>query len=315
MDGKSLFSAVYDQLNQDEDTSRFMNDKKTYDHIYSAAVELTRRTNCLTATQTITTVAEQSLYDINADYLKLYLRNDDNEFYIKYYDGTNTTFVKFKEYEEIVEDNNTDSVDIPYYFSIIDKQTLTARITGTTTSAGALTNGETTLTDSAAPFTNVSVGDTVHNTTDSSEGKVIEKTSNSALVTNLFNGTDNTWGSGDAYIIIPQGRKQLILDPASLTSGHTITFYYTVKPAPVYSSYRTYRFNQQYQDALVMYACYLYKLQDEKANYGATYYRFLMIWLSLVYHKRINRLTVVIRLILSVQWGEDKCQNRIKLFF
>lgn len=271
MDGKSLTEKVHDELREDLSTSGFITLKLTYDHLYSGALEFARRTNCLTATQSITTVAGQTNYDLNADYLKLYLTNDKNEFIVKYNDGTNITFLTHREYAAIINSNNLDSVVIPYNFSIIDKQALVSRITGTATSIGTLSSEESTLNDTSAPFTNVNAGDTVYNTTDSSQGIVIEKTSNSVLITSMFKGTLNYWSSSDAYIIIPQGRKQMVLDPAPNITGHIITFYYTCKPAPVYSSYRTYRFDSQYADALVMYALYRYKYKDEKSNFGNIY--------------------------------------------
>ena len=274
MDGKSLTNGLAKLLNEDVSTSTFLDSKTSYDNVYEAALEFCRRTRVLTATQAITTVADQAAYDLNADFLELYLTDNENRYVVKYNDGTNDSFISFRDYNAITYANNSDSVAYPDNFSVIDKQTLTGRITGTVTSAGATSNGECTCTDSSAPFTNVKVGDDIHNTTDGSDGIVIAITSTSALVTALFGGTDNDWDSSDAYVIVPQGRKQLILDPAPSTSGHTVTITYVQKPDPVYSPYRTYRFDRQYEPAIIKYAAWLQKYRDSEPNFGDAYYKF-----------------------------------------
>ncbi len=273
MDGKILFNGLAAVLDE-SDTSAFLSERTSYDFFYEAACELVRRTQCLTATQSITTVAGQTNYDLNADYLSPHLMNSENEYIIKYNDGTNDYWLKWRDYDAILRAGNDDSVSIPWNFSVTDKATLTNRITGTATSAGVLSNGEATLTDSTDPFADVKVGDPVHNITDGADGIVISVTSTSALVTAMFGGTENDWDNNDSYVIVPSGRKQLILDPPPLTSGHTITFYYLQRPEPVYSHYRTYRFDPHYKQALIMYAAWLYKYKDSDPNYGDKYYTF-----------------------------------------
>jgi len=274
MDGKSLTNGLAAILNETVSSSSFMESRVSYDYIYEAVLEFVRRTRVLTASQTITTVADQSAYDLNADFLQLYLRDNENRYVIKYNDGTNDYFLSFRDYEAITYGNQTDSVSIPSNFSIIDKATLTTRITGTVTSNGASSNGECTCTDSAAPFSAVKVGDDIHNTTDGSDGVVIGITSTSALVTALFGGTDNDWDTSDAYVIVPQGRKQLILDPPPETVGQTVTIHYVQKPDPVYSPYKTYRFDRQYEPAIIKYAAWLYKYRDSEPDFGNAFYKF-----------------------------------------
>ena len=274
MDGKSLTNGLAKILSENISTSSFLDPRTSYDYIYEAVLEFCRRTRCLTASQTITTVADQTNYDLNTDFLSLYLRDNSNRYVVKFNDGSNDYFLPFRDFESVSYSNQTTSVAIPSNFSIIDKQTLTARITGTVTSAGAASGGECTCTDSAAPFTNVKVGDDVHNTTDGSDGVVISVTSTSKLVVALFGGTDNDWTSGDAYVIVPQGRKQLVLDPPPSTAAYTVTINYVQKHDPVYSSYRTYRFDRQYEPAIVKYAAWLYKYKDSEPNFGDAYYKF-----------------------------------------
>lgn len=274
MDGKSLTNGLASLLNETVSTSTFLDSRTSYDDIYEAVLEFCRRTRVLTASQTITTVADQTNYDLNTDFLSLYLRDNENRYVVKFNDGTNDSFISFRDYEAISYANNTTSVEYPDNFSIIDKSTLTDRITGTATSAGASANGECTLTDASAPFTNVKVGDDVHNTTDGSDGIVIGVTSTSALVTALFGGTDNDWDTSDAYVVVPQGRKQLVLDPPPETAGYTVTIKYAQKPDPVYSPYKTYRFDRQYEPAIIKYAAWLYKYKDSAPNFGDAFYKF-----------------------------------------
>jgi len=292
MDGKSLTNGLAALLNETVASSSFLESRVSYDYIYEAACEFCRRTRVLTATQTITTVADQSTYDLNADFLSLYLRDNDNRYVVKLNDGSNDYYLTFRDYEAIVYANNTTSVTIPSNFSIIDKPTQTTRITGSVTSAGALSNGECSCIDSGAPFSNVSVGDDIHNITDGSDGVVLSVTSSSALVTALFGGTDNDWDSSDVYMVVPQGRKQLVLDPPPSEDGYRVTIIYIQKPNPVYSPYGSYRFDRQYEPAIIKYAAWLYKYRDSEPNFGDAFYRYWDTQVRMaakVEHKSLNK--------------------------
>jgi len=223
-----------------------------------------RRTLSLRNEQAISTVANQAGYTLNADFMEMYLRNTDNDLYLKYNDGTTDHFITFRDYEDIIYENDTSSTVIPDHFSIIDDPTNDARISSTTTSAGASSGGEAILTDSTADFSNVSPGDIVHNTTDGSDGLVLSKTSTIALVTALFDGTDNDWSNGDSYVIQPQARLKIVLDPAPTTSSHTVTVFYIQRPNPVFSDYGIYRIQSQYLNALVFYALAHYSYRDDE---------------------------------------------------
>lgn len=273
MDGESLLYQL-EKVLQEGSTSTFMDDRTSYDYLYTAAVKTVEATKCLTSVQTITTVADQSSYDLEADFLSLYITDTFNRYVVKLNDGSSDYWLTIRPYEAVYYSNNSTSVGIPWNFSIRDKQTITSRITGTTTSAGALSNSESTLTDSAAPFTYVKAGDKCHNTTDSSNGIVLSVTSTSALVTALFGGTDNYWDSGDSYIVVPAGRRQIILDPAPSTAGYSLYVPYIQKPAPVYSPYATYRFDRDYDMAIVYYAAWLYKYRDREPSFGDAFYKY-----------------------------------------
>ena len=270
MDGKDLLRRLRQLLNEDSD-SGWLDEQSSYDFLYDAAVEYVDRTACLRTSQSITTVADDEAYDLKPDFLKLYLRNKSGDFYIKINDGSNDYFSTFKDYEDIYYQNNTTSIAIPSHFTIIDAS-IPSQVTGTATSSGAASNGECTLTDSAADFSDVEAGAVVNNTTDGSNGIVLSKTSTTALVTALYGGTDNDWDSSDAYVIQPQGRYQIILDPPPSTANYTIYVPYVQRPAPVYSDFGAYRFANP--SLLVKYAFWLYKYRDREPNFGDAMYRF-----------------------------------------
>jgi hypothetical protein len=272
MDGKDLLRRLRQLLNEDSD-SDWLDVQSSYDFLYEAAKATVDRIGCLKSTQNITTVAEDDEYNLNPDFMRLYAKNKSGNYYVRLNDGSNNNFLTWKDYEEIIYEDNTDSVAIPSRFSIIDTSKAT-QVTGTATSAGALSAGECTLTDTAADFSDVNAGAIVHNTTDSSDGVVLSKTSSTVLVTALFGGTDNDWDSSDAYVIQPQSRYQIYLDPPPSTAGYTLMVPYIQQPAPVYSDYGIYRFSDQYKEALVKYAFWLYKYRDREPNFGDAMYKF-----------------------------------------
>jgi hypothetical protein len=272
IDGKSLLRAFRQILNE-EDTSDWLDDFTSYRLMHKAAIEFTRRTECLLSSQEITTVTDQVGYTLDADFLKLYLKDNDENHYIKFNDGSSNHFIKYRDYGKIIRADNTTSASIPDYFSLRDDPILDSQATGTCTIAGALSAGQAVLTDGAGDFSDVSPGDIVHNTTDDAMGVVLSKTSNTVLVTAMFDGTDNDWDSSDAYVIQPQGRIQLILDPPP-SGSDTVTVHYIQRPDPVYSDYGVYRFQPQYTDALAFYAAWLYKYRDREANFGDRFYHF-----------------------------------------
>lgn len=267
MDGLELLYKLRQILNESDD-SGFMDDKTSYDYLNEAAYEFIRRTKFLRATQTITTVADQSTYDLNADFIEVYLRDYEEQPFIKINDGNSDQFIFWRDYKDIIYSNNTTSEVIPGFFSIINDSTLDTRLSSTATSVGATSGGECTLNDTTADFSTVNEGDTVHNTTDGSMGVVLSRTSDIALQVALFNGTDNDWSDGDSYVIQPQGKVQIILDAPPANAGYTITVHYIQRPALVYSDYGVFKIQRQYMDALVKYAYWLYKYRDSEPDKG-----------------------------------------------
>lgn len=272
MDGKEALYRL--RLLLDETTGAgFLDDRTSYSYLWDAATEFATRSESLKSSQAITTVASTTAYVLNADFMHLYMKDDSGNLFVKYYDGTTYRFINFEPYSSIIHDNQTTAVTIPSRFTIIDKPALYSRVTGTATSAGAASGGEATLTDTAADFSNVNEGDTIHNTTDRSDGYVLSKTSSTVIVTALFGGSGNDWASSDAYTIQPQGRLQLVLDPPPSTAGHTVTVEYVQRPMPVFSDYGIYRFQTQYMDAIVKYAAFIYRYKDQEPDFGNAFFQ------------------------------------------
>jgi hypothetical protein len=264
-DGREMTRRLKHDL-LESDNSAFISTYLSYRYINEAANNYVMRTNSVRKTQTITTVKDQVGYTLASDFLSIYTQESGDRF-IKYNNGATNFFPEFENYEEIIHKSSSSSTAIPSQFSVIDDPTQISNITGTTTSAGAASNGESTLTDTTADFSSVSEGDMVHNETDvdsngnGSYGLVIEVTSATALLVAMFDGTDADWTSGDSYIIVPQGRIQLILDPPPTTAGDVITVYYNARPTPVFSPFRTFRIQSQFIPEILRDAKGLYEFR------------------------------------------------------
>lgn len=273
MDGKTLLRRVREEIGEPSG-SDFLEDQLTFDYLYEASILLVQRAKLITSTQSITTVADQTNYPLNPDFLALYMRNRNNNLFIKYTDSNSSdTFLTHIDYDELIYSNQSTSITIPARFSITDRPTLYSQITGTETSGGTATGYQVTLTDSAGDFSNVYHGDIVHNTTDSSDGIVLSKTSSTVLITALFGGTDADWDSSppDTYVIQPHGRFDLVLDPPPENASDTVTVYYLQRPAPVYSHYGMYRFAQEYLQHLISYAAAKYKYRDREEDFASVF--------------------------------------------
>jgi hypothetical protein len=276
VDGATLYRSLRESIGEPSG-SQYMDYRTGYQLLWDAAIELTRRTKALKATQTITTVAGTTTYVLNADFLEMDLKDTNGVPIIKYYDGTSTYWIQLEDYHKIVRSNNTSAIIIPSCFAIIDKESLYSQITGTATSGGSTSANVSTLTDTSGLFTTtdyVSAGDVVHNSTQSDSGIILSVTSATSLQTAMFDtagGSSTGWTADDAYVIQPQGRLQIVLDSPPYASGHVITVYYLQRPAPVFHDYGVYRFPSHYQNALVDYAASRYKLRDREPSMWDVY--------------------------------------------
>lgn len=267
------------QLLAECDSSSWMDLKSVFDTLYEAAKDFAKEVKSLKSSQTITTVAEQTNYALNPDYLEMLVSNDDGKKQVQFYDSSNYRWIYWEEYKDILYDNNTTSVAYPWRFGVVARA-LDDRITGTATSSSTNSGGETSLTDTATTFTStVYPGDAVVNTTNSYIGIAIAVPSAHVVTTVMFNTASNAsayadWTSGDGYMIIPAPRYDIVLDPPPSTSGYSVIVPYVCKPTPVYSSYGQYGFAQGYEEALLKYAVWLHKYKDGKPNYGDALYKY-----------------------------------------
>ncbi len=270
MDGKRLCRQLRQMLNE-ESGSNYLDSFTTYDLLNQGAARLNRKIKHLEDTIAITTVADQADYTLPADFVMNIRQDNNGRDLVRYSDGA--TFNYIPERDDDVRWRNkpysVTSVSTPTDYSIAYDDTEDAQVSSTATSTAAATAGKCTLTDSSAPFADVQAGDTIHNTTDGSMGVVLSKTSSEILITALFDGTANDWTSGDAYVIQPQAKYKLTLDPPPNTASQTITLDYLRRPKPVYSDYDVFQFPIEYQEALVQYAVGVYKYRSqmiEEAN-------------------------------------------------
>jgi|2_EtaG_2_1085320.scaffolds.fasta_scaffold00367_15 hypothetical protein len=274
MDGKRLSYALRNLLNE-EDGSNQLDAFTTFDLLNDGAAKLNRKLRHITADQSITTVADQSDYTLDAEFITLYREETLGKYLTKYSDGT--TMYNLTEIDDDVRFRNQSnetvtSQSIPSGFSVMFDQTEDSQVTGTATSTVAKVAGKTTLNDTAADFSDVSPGDTIHNTSDGSLGVVLSKTSSTVLVTALFGGTANDWTSTDAYVIQPQARYKIVLNPPPSTTGHTITVPYIKRPKPVYSDYDMFMFPNHFKNALLFYAAGFYKYRESQPNEGNVWF-------------------------------------------
>lgn len=275
MDGLDLKRRVRQLLNEPS-TSSFLDSRTTYDFLYEAAKEWVIISKCLRKTQSIMTVAKQQSYTLDGDFIGHFLRDDDNDFFIKYNDGSDDYFLDFKSYQEIIHDNDTTPISIPSYWGITTDPTLDDQIKVDASAGGSATGGKCTLTVAADKFENITPGDIVHNTDDGSDGVVVAYTSEKKIDVCLFGGTNNYITTADSFIIQPRGRLQLVFDPPPKTVNHTVTIYALQNPAPVYSDYDVYPFAFDYAEALAKYAAWLYKYRDREPDFGNAWYQFFL---------------------------------------
>lgn len=245
MDGKKLKEIFLDYLDEDDISDLYATELKIYECLDQAAIIFATETGLLHATVEITTGADTQSYDLPPGFIELYMKNRRGKLFVKYSDGTDYSFPLLVEHDRIYKQNLTDSKAWPDKFAVIDKESKESLIEGTADSAGAAAAGECTLHDASMDFSDtnkVYERDIIHNTTDGSDGIVLEVTDATHLKTALFGDGDNDWTLNDAYVIQPAAEKQIKLDAPSESAGHTIEVPYVSMPAPVFSDYGWWRF-------------------------------------------------------------------------
>lgn len=304
MDGKDLIRRSKELLHI-KSTDTDFNERGMYDYLYAAARQWVIQTECLTTTQSITTVASQAGYTLDGDYLSMFLKHNDR-YYLKYNDGTTDYFLYFKPYQEVIFDNNTTAITIPANFTILDDPTLDDLISGSASAIGTHVGGKSTLAVASATFADVTPGDIVHNTKTGnvSDGVVVGYTSTTSIDTCMFlatTGAAASWASADTFFIQPRKRFKLQFDPPPSTADHTATFYYLQKPNPVYSDYDVYTIAYDYGDVLCKYAAWLYKYRDQEPQFGDAFYKY---WdMQIKDYRRLTRKGLATRSRIIPHWS------------
>jgi hypothetical protein len=271
------------RLNQllSESVGSYWVDKKTgFDFLFEAAKDFAKEVKSIHDTQTITTVAGTLDYRLKPNFMEILTQDGYGNKIVPLDNSGERSWLKRVGYGKILYENTT-TPSTPTEFAITDAP-VDSRITGTTTSAGVSSGGESILTDASASFiTTVNIGDSVVNPTSGKYyvGTVLSVSSNTALVTAMFNISSSqssyaSWGIGDTYYIEPHASYTLVISPPPSTTGTTITLSYLCFPNPVYSDYGSYSFATGYEEALLKYAVWLYKYRDTKANQGDALYRY-----------------------------------------
>jgi len=273
MDGKRLRRMLRSMLNE-ESGSNYLDSFTTYDILNQAASKLNERIEHITTEQTISTVADQANYTLDADFVRLTREDNLGRPLIRYSDGV--TLYNIPHVDDDVRWKNatftTTSVAIPDSFAVVYDDSEDSQNSGTATSTATSVAGKATLTATGADFSDVEAGDTIHNTTDGSMGVVISKTSSTVLLTALFDGTLNYWTSTDAYVIQPQAKYRIQLTPPPSNGSETLTVPYLKRPKPVYSDYDAFQFPIEFQDALLFYAVGFYKYRNQMHDEGNTWF-------------------------------------------
>ena len=302
MDGKQLLRQLYDIL-QESSVSGWPDAFTSYWYLWQGATEFVTRTQCLKATATLTTVANQNSYVLPADFTKLFAKTWDNRLFITLYDGTSYYQLFKKSYDSILYETPQAAVQYPYSFTIINNPSVALPITGTASATGALSSGQSVLTCYGGNFAAVSPGDSIHDTSDSSQGLVLNVTSPTQLVTALFAGSNNFWTAGDGFTIIPQVGSVLLIDPPPSIAGYTLSVPYMQRPAPVFSDFGQYPFQAEYCLAICFYGTWLYKYRDSKPDQSDKFYQNFDIQVKRYIHSLGDRLNDNSRMRVNMKPG------------
>ena len=244
MDGKSLLGAVLDLCDDRNAAAELYRRRRIFECLDQAAAIFCRLVRNYHSSATLTTVLSQQDYALPPDFIDFYMLRGGS-YFARYYDGSDYSWPRVVEWQEIFQANLTDAESVPSRVAVRDVETAAAAITGTATSAGAKSaDGIAILTDSTKAFlttTRVWPRDVIYNTADGSSGVVVSIPTGTTLRCALFDGGGNDWTNGDAYTITPAAEKQLTLEAKSETAGHLILIPYIAMPDPVFSDYASWR--------------------------------------------------------------------------
>jgi hypothetical protein len=129
--------------------------------------------------------------------------------------------------------------------------------------------GVETLTIDVAPSTSWAAGATLTGATSEETCTVISCTTSKVYV------VENRSGTFTDSEIISDGTYTADCGTGypTFTGTQTVTVNFQQRPDPVYSDYGSYRFAAGYEEALLKYACWLYKYRDLNPNFADALYR------------------------------------------
>lgn len=250
--------------------------KASFDYLNEAANDFAKETKSCQNWMTITTVAGTANYLLDPDFLEVLTKDDYDLPIVQYSNGTSTTWLSWESYSGYLQSGSSSGT--PQSFAIAPAA-IPTRMTGTATAIGTQVGGESILTNASGSFLTLYPGDSITNITKGYHGVVIASpTVTTAVTTAMFDlssrgGAYASWAANDTYMIQPEPRYQMLLDPTPSTTGQTITLTYVAKPHPVYSDYGIFPFATGYEDALIKYAAWLYKTRDSKPQFGDPLYQ------------------------------------------
>ena len=250
------------------------NDYEAWELGEIAACEFAKQTSLLRKSTTITSVASTGEYDCPPDFIKIAKKAPDKRTDVLLYTLSGETEGELI-WREPVNDSwgndTTETESTPGSFDIIEQSLAPAEVTGTTTAAGAVANGEAVLTAAAGAFTTTGSGLVypryrVRNTTSGKPhaGIVLAVTSATALKTAMFNkGAAQSWASGDTYAIQSVSKFRVKFPYLIESAGNTITLDYHCFPPPVYSPIGMWGFpDQSHVMAIAIYAVWFLKFRN-----------------------------------------------------
>lgn len=220
-------------------------DQEAYELGDIAACEFARRTLVLRDEVSLTTVDGTRDYNLPPDFIQIARKGYDRRTGVILYTKsgeTQGTLVYREPYDDFWDNDTAQEEANPDGFDIVKTPNDPVEITGSTTSAGSESNGESNLVNAAATFGDGS--DLVYpryrirNSTSGKEyrGIVLAQTNDTTLKTAMFkDGASFGWESGDTYSIQRVVKFLLRFAYALATSGDTVKVDYYCYPPPVYS--------------------------------------------------------------------------------
>uniref|UniRef100_A0A6M3IHC7 Uncharacterized protein n=1 Tax=viral metagenome TaxID=1070528 RepID=A0A6M3IHC7_9ZZZZ len=313
MDGQLLFDYVDMFLRQEgmkpQSFSDAIRDRfSAYELGDIAACEFASEVRPFRKSVDITSVDGQREYDCPPDFISISMQERVGRKDVILYkeSGSNEPDVIVREpRKNFWANDSTIEQNTPNSFDIISKALAPATITGTTTSAGAVSDGQATLTNTAATFETSGSGLVypryrVRNTStgNKSMGIVISRESDTTLVTSLYNeDAPRGYDSGDGYVIQVSNKFQIQFDYPCNTSGDTITMEYYSYPSPVFSPYAQWGFSDSANIlGLAAYVVWLLKLrqvdQDFMPRQNVNLSKFASDRMYLLYRNQVDRAVI-----------------------